>query len=216
MWLYQKFILVDARTASLAEHSPEIISFTLTDLIQNGYQPISKTLVPGSNHFPVIEFAAHSVYDYVWAVEYDVIFSGNWSTFFTAHNSNADFLSAKVREHSAQPQWCWWRSLRGPQEIPRSRWLRSFNPVFRISKRAAVYLREKYMLGWRGHHEVTMPTLLRAGGFIIEDLGSDGSFVRDCNRGRWYNPINYSAKLRHKALRSEAHDMLSHPVKVRH
>jgi hypothetical protein len=58
-----------------------------------------------------------------------------------------------------------------------NRRIRSFNPIFRISNQAIAYLKDAYLSGWSGHHEVSMATLLNEGGFKINDIGGGGRFV---------------------------------------
>lgn len=60
----------------------EVETFT-DDILHNlHYKPIRKTLVPGSNHFPVLNFYMnHPGYAYYWSVEDDVAFTGNWQYF---------------------------------------------------------------------------------------------------------------------------------------
>jgi hypothetical protein len=171
--------------------------FSLAAMIRRGYRPLGEKLVPGNNHFPVIEQAATGPADFTWCVEYDVAFNGNWQRFFIEHeNSDADLLTAFVATKADDPWWFWWDSLTGPDGIPlrlsNEQLIKSFNPVYRISKRAARFLRNLYRSGWRGHHEVSMPTLLMLGGYRVEDFGGTGRFVMPQNWGKWYYAESYS------------------------
>ncbi len=59
--------------------------FTFNDevLTALNYFPLGFTLVPGSNHFPLLKFYLfHPNYDYYWCIEEDVDFSGDWRSFF--------------------------------------------------------------------------------------------------------------------------------------
>src|SRR5688572_27056612 len=60
-----------------------VITFT-TDILQDlQYTPIRTKLVPGSNHFPVLQFfLMHPEYGYYWCIEDDVEFNGQWSDLF--------------------------------------------------------------------------------------------------------------------------------------
>jgi hypothetical protein len=44
-----------------------------------------------------------------------------------------------------------------------------------------------YSAGWMGHYECTFPTLILRNGLGIEDIGGDGEFVLEENRGRFYS-----------------------------
>ena len=56
------------------------MAFTSEILHGMGYQPIAATIVPGSNHFPLLKFYLENPgYDYYWVVEDDVFFTGEWT-----------------------------------------------------------------------------------------------------------------------------------------
>jgi len=71
-------------------------TFTFTDdlLTSLNYIPLGFTLVPGSNHFPLLKFyLSHPHYVYYWCIEEDVAFSGDWKVFFEAFSSmDSDFI----------------------------------------------------------------------------------------------------------------------------
>lgn len=63
----------------------EVFPFTDSILHDLGYTPIEDSLLPGSNHFPLLKFyREHPGYDYYWLIEDDVRFSGEWNLFFDA------------------------------------------------------------------------------------------------------------------------------------
>ena len=153
---------------------------TDSDLVSLGYAPCSNEgIVPGSGHFPLLYFYRERKYDYYWYIEYDVEFTGKWSTFFGYFNDNdADFISCHIKRHSDTPNWYWWKSLSHPVEkIPPSEMIRSFNPIFRISFDSLKHIDEMHSNGWKGHNEVLIPTLLHRKGFKIKDLDNNGNFV---------------------------------------
>ncbi|MCD7937998.1 MAG: hypothetical protein LUG98_14165 [Tannerellaceae bacterium] len=56
--------------------------FTYNTLNQLPFKAIRETIVPGSAHFPLLQFYRDfPVYDYYWIIEYDVVFNGDWSFF---------------------------------------------------------------------------------------------------------------------------------------
>ena len=73
-------------------------------------------------------------------------------------------MSSYVRDYKEEPDWSWWGSLSGAEEIPLESRVHSFNPIYRLSSRALAYVHDKLSQGWSGHHEVLLPTLLRYGG----------------------------------------------------
>jgi hypothetical protein len=153
-----------------------------------GYIPISNSLIPGSNHFPLLKFYKDNPkYKYYWLIEDDVRFSGDWSLIFNtfSKNQNHDLITSNIRHFEEQPDWYWWNSLTHENyKVPIEKRIRSFNPIYRISNEALQYTDDLLVKGWRGHHEVLFPTLIQLGGGKLLDFGGSGSFVPNdfCNR----------------------------------
>lgn len=154
----------------------EIEYFTNDILHHAGYTPIEEKLVPGSNHFPLLQFFNTSTtkYDYYWCIEDDVAFNGLWKDFFDFFKDySAGFITSHIRKYSNYPNWSWWWSLDTPgRSFPRRSLLMSFNPIYRISAPALELIDESLKKGWKGHHEVLLPTLLNDAGYDLADLGS--------------------------------------------
>ncbi|MBA4166735.1 MAG: DUF3405 domain-containing protein [Chitinophagaceae bacterium] len=153
-----------------------ILPFTNNILQELHYRPIRNSLVPGSNHFPVLNFfLTHPEYQYYWCIEDDVAFSGNWKSFFeqVSGDKGYDFITSHIRRYHQMPDWNWWDSLRVTgDDIESERLLNSFNPIYRISRNALEYIDMKLKSGCRGHHEVLLPSLLSMGGFSLADFSS--------------------------------------------
>ncbi len=115
----------------------------------------------------------------LWVCEYDVDFAGRWSELFArVEDDDADLLTTTVMWRHEQPKWPWWRSAGAPAGVPEERWVRSLNPLMRLS----VPLLDAYAAAgadaaWQGHYEFTLPTLAREAGLRVADLGGEGSFV---------------------------------------
>jgi hypothetical protein len=136
-------------------------------------------------------------YDFTWVIEYDVAFTGDWSRFFSAFaDSEADFLGTCLRTPAEDPHWVCWPSLRGGPDEARlaQAATAALLPVFRVSRRLLRAMDDAYTQGFGGHVEATWPTLARARGFVIEDIGGDGPFVRPGNRNRFYTSSMSSAR----------------------
>lgn len=221
---FDRRLLVDAAAAGSCGQR-NTFPFQFSELIKTGYRPIAAGVIPGSNHFPVLEFChAFPRYDYIWVMEYDVAFTGDWRTFFSAIQSRADLLSAFPRTFADEPDWYWWSTLHIPgrnRSRPAKRYrassrpvapMATFNPIYRVSRRAAAYLRGRFLEGCIGHHEVAMPTLLNLAGMSVEDLGTAPA---GCGvAGRWYTreTFRYVAP-GHPLPVPRLHNMLYHPVK---
>jgi hypothetical protein len=158
-----------------------VFTFTNDVLKDLQYKPIRTTLVPGSNHFPVLQFfLAHPTYEYYWCIEDDVAFNGRWSNLFeeVSPSVNYDFITSHIRRHSDIPDWFWWDSYRIPgEDFSTDKLISSFNPIYRISGNALRYIDTSLKNGYRGHHEVLLPSLLMRGGFSIADFGTEENHV---------------------------------------
>lgn len=188
--------------------------FTSDVLKELGYTPIERgKLVPDSNHFPLLKFYKENQgYDYYWLVEDDVRFSGEWKDFFGSFAScTSDFLSSVIETKAENPTWYWWTSLKtGNEVIAEEKLLKSFNPIYRLSSQALACIDAHLRIGWMGHYEVLLPTLLYNKGFLLEDFGGEGTFVRPGNNARFYDDTSMRIA---PVLPDNRKNYLFHPVK---
>ena len=188
--------------------------FTSDVLKELGYTPIERgRLMPGSNHFPLLKFYKENQgYDYYWLVEDDVRFSGEWKDFFGSFAScTSDFLSSVIETKAENPTWYWWTSLKtGNEVIAEEKLLKSFNPIYRLSSQALVCIDAHLRIGWMGHYEVLLPTLLYNKGFFLEDFGGEGTFVRPENNAKFYDDTSMRIA---PVLPDDRKNYLFHPVK---
>lgn len=188
--------------------------FTSDVLNELGYTPIERgKLVPGSNHFPLLKFYKENQgYDYYWLVEDDVRFSGEWKDFFGSFAScTSDFLSSVIETKAENPTWYWWTSLKtGNEVIAEEKLLKSFNPIYRLSSQALACIDAHLRIGWMGHYEVLLPTLLYNKGFFLEDFGGEGTFVRPENNAKFYDDTSMRIA---PVLPDDRKNYLFHPVK---
>lgn len=126
-------------------------------------------------------------HDRYWFVEYDVEFTGSWTTLFRHFtDSSSDLLSTTIRRYQLDPDWPHWSTLTVPTHVELSSSIRSFLPVARLSYEAGRALDRAYRRGWGGHQEVVAPTALHHLGLEVEDIGGDGPFVQTGNTNRFY------------------------------
>lgn len=188
--------------------------FTSDVLKELGYTPIERgKLVPGSNHFPLLKFYKENQgYDYYWLVEDDVRFSGEWKDFFGSFAScTSDFLSSVIETKAENPNRYWWTSLKvGNEVIAEEKLLKSFNPIYRLSSQALACIDAHLRIGWMGHYEVLLPTLFYNKGFLLEDFGGEGTFVRPGNNARFYDDTSMRIA---PVLPDDRKNYLFHPVK---
>jgi hypothetical protein len=169
---------------------------------------------------------------YVWLVEYDVDFAGNWREFFSAAGSSeADLVGTTLFSRADDPGWMHWGWFETPEAVPLALHTRGFFPIMRLSRR----LLERYAAvardgTWRGHTEAILPTLARHEGFSLEDLGGGRAWSVEGWRA-WYHNTRSSLYLTpgsfvyrppvgeayfHETAGAFAQPgLLYHPVKVR-
>ena len=202
-------------------------SFNVDTLNELGYEPIAETIVPGSNHFQILQFYKdHPEYDYYWNIEYDVYFNGDWCHFLLACEFiDVDFISSHIAYYHDIPSWMWWSSMQlKTLSILQTDFIRSFNPIYRISNRALKKLDEVLKQHNVGHHEVFIPTVLYNSGFSIGDLGESENFSVPQIAKSFYsqgiddNDINCSMRFRPIFDRMDIEkkgidNLLYHPVK---
>ena len=191
-----------------------LFPFTSSILQDLGYTPIEEgRLVPGSNHFPLLKFfKEHQEYDYYWMLEDDVRFNGDWKVFFNNFSTNhADFLASIIETKKENPNWFWWSYLKTENEnVSEEQLLKSFNPIYRLSHQALLCIDEYLRNGWMGHHEILIPTLLAAKGFLIEDFGGNGSYVKEANRNKFYDKTSMGL---YPLIPDGRKNYLFHPIK---
>lgn len=178
----------------------------------------------GHNDLTTLSFwRANPDYDFYWFIEYDVRFSGHWRRFFDEfHDNRADLLTTTLVRKRDVPDFYWWASFKSPKWFFRQHHLlRAFLPVYRISQQACALLDATSQAGWRGHHEVKVPTVLLYHGLQLEDLGGRGEFVPHQRVNKFYTNDPTCAALdsgtfRFRPVMEELglqSDMLWHPVK---
>lgn len=186
-------------------------AFSEEILHELGYTPIEKSLIPGSNHFPLMQFYLdYPDYDYYWVIEDDVVFNGEWNFFFESFNQeSADFISSYIRNENEHPGWYWWNTL-ASGNVHCERKISSFNPVYRLSNKALEITDIALKNGWKGHHEVLFPTLLVHKGLKVLDMGDEGEFIEERNIPAFYT----SHTMSHLPVEvTEGKNLLFHPVK---
>lgn len=166
-----------------------VFSFRAGDVRAMGYPRKGRRLnARDVELFALLFMRRHPWYARAWVIEYDVEFTGQWSTLFDAFDdSPADLLGTTLHRYEINPHWENWRTVRPPKEgVPRERWMRAFLPCHRLTRAAAEALDQAYRKGWSGHYEATVPTVLAEAGLLLEDMGGDGEFVRPGNLNRFY------------------------------
>lgn len=112
-------------------------------------------------------------YDYIWIIEHDVYFNGNWSYLFDFFNDkDEDFIPAQINPFSLE----FWHAHQHnfKEDIQQSEFLISFNPIMRLSRKAIDTLDTSYRSGSSGFYEIFLATLFNHLGLKQRDMCSFG------------------------------------------
>ncbi len=170
--------------------------FTDNVLTELGYNPLCESILPGSNHYPLLKFYKEKPnYEYYWVIEDDVRFNGDWEFWFnTFLTLTGDFFSCHICHWEEEQEWLWWLLLHPYNQVPLYKRIRSFNPIYRISNNALQHLNMMLLDGWIGHHEVLIPTLLKLGGYQIFDFGGNSKYVPSYLMNKFYTSTKPNTK----------------------
>jgi hypothetical protein len=208
--IYLCFDRTSARTPEF--ESENLFVFAEEDLHNLGYGNYSQlddvelmqALVWYHADYPVLLFyKKYPNYQNIWALDYDVHFTGNWAKFFEYFDkSTSSFIASKILAFEDCPDWNNWKK---PNQIgiETKDCFKAFFPVTRFSKQALETLDKDYRQGKFGYCEVCVPTLLNAAGLSMHDLSEEGVFAD-------------SESLRYRPIRSkpgEKINFLYHPVR---
>lgn len=142
----------------------------------------------GDNDLPVLAFYRENKgHDFYWIVEYDVRCAGSWATLFAElRSSDADYLGTTIQDFDQNPRWAWWHTLVNAPTGALQR-VRCFSPFCRLSNAALSAIDQWYRDGGAGHYELTWPSICKAKGLRIEDIGGNGRYTPERWRGQHYS-----------------------------
>jgi hypothetical protein len=225
--LAQIFILAPLGASIPSQYSRKTYFFDYENLRAGAAHVIGDKLIPGNVHLVALDFYCnHPGFKYYWFIEYDVVFTGNWSTLFmSTERDSADLLAAHIRTLTEEPKWPWWNTLDLPGcPMARPLWLRAFFPVYRISSEGLRAVNECVKSGWSGHFEGLVPCAVHSASLSISDLGGAGRQTPKDRRHRFYSSFSSNAgkflnagTLRHRPphyFPRLRRNTIFHPVKV--
>ena len=115
-----------------------------------------------------------SLYDFVWFMEYDVLFNGDWNDVIGLYEDNdADLISSHIGKHD--PYWYWkdaWNFRADFLErhpLKKDDFFNSFNPLMRLSRSLLGWMYRLYKNGSYGYSELVIPTFLNWWNVWTED-----------------------------------------------
>ena len=66
-------------------------------------------------YMPAMANEQFRFYRYIWIIEYDVDYAGNWANFFTdAMRSSADYIATTIVTRADSEIGSWWPTFRAP------------------------------------------------------------------------------------------------------
>lgn len=217
----------ESRKYNLSMNVGQMLTLQADDFQSLGYNPICNTIVPGSCHFiPLRFFLDNPEYHYYWFVEYDVVFTGNWSVLLENCDkelADYDFLSCHIeRWQESNKDWLWWNE---GNSCGYSIYdcIKGFNPICRYSDEALSCLDGYMKQGFSAHSEVMVTTCLYHHGLKIGDIGGTGEFTPKSYKNKYYirgaGVNNGTMRWRPSFLMEEikalgTKDKLFHPVKL--
>jgi hypothetical protein len=184
-------------------------------------------------YWPALLSDRLTAYDYLWILEYDVDYAGNWKDFFVrTMPSRADLLGTTIFSRAESKDWVFWDWFRSPPAVTPEFHLRSFLPIARFSRSMLdLYTKTVQDDQWGGHTESLFPTIAHFHGLRVEDLGGKGPFCPPAWRSSNYEntpwdeklspgtfvfrPVTLDRYFHDSPLQFSRPDFLYHPVKYR-
>ena len=185
-------------------------------------------LVPGSAHLPLLWLSRKVKHSCYWFIEDDVVFTGNWGDLIRELDADkSDLICSQISRFNDIPNWTWWSTLKVPAAASRTAdplaiVTKAFFPVHRISTRALRKVLDYQRLGWAGHFEVLIPTVLKFAGYKVSDLNlvarskvySDG-VIREGEGVGELSSLRFRPAVTELEIQSSSEPTIYHPVKQR-
>ena len=169
-------------------------------------------------------------YEYIWIMENDVDYAGNWGDFFRGKmESRADLIGTWICARWPEDDWHHWSWFHTPPEVSFAHHTRSMLCIARFSRRLLLlYMDAVWNELWQGHPEALFPTIARHNGLTVSDLGA-GEFCPEQWRGKSYHypwvegwakatflhaPTVQSVYFHEEPTRFREPNLLYHPVKA--
>ncbi|MBO4846770.1 MAG: hypothetical protein J5525_10725 [Lachnospiraceae bacterium] len=191
-----------------------VYPFNVNTMIDDGYTALKEGFL-GNCHYPVLAFhKEYPEYDYLWIVEDDVFFSGDWSVLFdTFTDDPADLIATKIRCYEEEPTWYWWKSMRAGMDetISKNIMYACFIPIYRLSAKAIDCLYTEVRNGWRGHFEGVVPTVLIKNGLTLRDMNGKGFGLNERVNLHFYSDSTHNWSPLY--VQSFEKNMIYHPIK---
>jgi len=143
-------------------------------------------------------------YDYIWCIEYDVIYLGDWNDIFNYYNLNKSDVITKIESNGLQnlnKSWIHWKNCNICTDNKLNAHI--FLPVIRYSKKILQLIMKYLQNNKTGHHEALIGTICnKEKNCKLEDINPNFFGIYK------FNPI-----ISYNKLIDLPHNKLYHPVK---
>lgn len=174
-----------------------------------GPKAASGRIVPGNVDLVVL--AVHRrfpAWRHLVAAEYDVFLPGGFAALRAAEAaSEADLVACQPRRPEDDPGWVHWRAAAPGARDAGAPLSAMLFPLARWSARLFDALEAGYRDGWRGHYEVSVPSIAAARGLACETWN-------DAAARAGVPPITSPRSFHWRRLRPDAPHLAYHPVKT--
>lgn len=151
--------------------------------IMHYYWPGTTDFYGNNYEYSFMSFFKHYPdYNYYWIIEYDVIFNGNWNILFDAYEKDdTDFIASNLNKYEIYKDF--WGKC-GPMNFfdkylikYGNNRIKTFNPIFRISKKGLEVIQSIYNKREYGFFEEFLPTVIYNNSLKVSDFNKKG-FVK--------------------------------------
>jgi len=170
------------------------------------FETISKSVSPGSTVYAAMVFLLQSNFEYLWFIEDDVaMVGGDWAPLIELTDLNYDFIGVDIGP--VPLDWFWV----GEFQCPPGGGSAGLTPLTTLcgvcgfSRKAAELVISMLRIGFRGHHEMMVPSLVAHHGLTQIDLVRLGFIERGLFR--------WESELSPQEIARASSGLLIHPVK---
>jgi len=135
------------------------------------FETIAASPVPGSTPYAALLYLLQSDCEYVWFLEDDVVLNGgDWGSIVKLSALGYDFIGVDI--HPVERDWYWLNETRIPQGNLGMGFhsLKTLCGVCCFSRKAAQVVVGLLQAGFKGHHEMMIPSLVSYAGLTLFDL----------------------------------------------
>lgn len=160
----------------------------------------------------------YSKYDFIYFIEYDVYFNGDWKTIMhdlTDNLQEYDFLTTNIlRYNDCSSTWWWWNFNNNLFDWDLEDHVKCLNNFCRFSKEAINKMLERYKSGKQIHfYELFWPTFFKMNELKIGDIGNNEFYTIPGYENKYYETAHFNFEPVLDFSSIDQKNKLYHPVK---